>query len=527
MSPVVLFSFVIGYFALLLGVAWYTSRNSDNESFFIGNRNSNWMLVAFGMIGTSLSGVTFVSVPGGVGSGNFYYYQIVLGYLLGYMVIAFVLIPLYYRMNLTSIYTYLEKRFGINAHKAGAFFFILSRTVGATARLYLVISVLQIFIFNRLGIPFEATTLVILALILLYTFEGGVKTIIYTDTLQTTGMLVGLVVCIIVIVKALGTDLGGAWSLMADKGYTNIINTDVKASSFALKHIIGGMFIAIAMTGLDQEMMQKNISVKTPKDSQKNIMTFTAVLMFVNLLFLILGGVLYLYYSTHSAELLEAYNKITGAVVPATAIPADDLFPTIALSDTFSGVLGVIFIIAIISALFPSVDGAITSLTSCFCIDMLGINKKPGTEQEKKRTRLKVHFTFAAIFFIMVLLFKWINDKLIIDFILKFAGITYGPLLGLFAFGILTRRRLNDKLIWVACIAAPLLALGLDMLSNPAWYEAKLHISLPTLTQWSASIFDGYKIGNELILINGIFTFCGLWLISRKGSPSEGSLLAV
>ncbi len=510
MSPVVLFSFVIGYFALLLGVAWYTSRNSDNESFFIGNRNSNWMLVAFGMIGTSLSGVTFVSVPGGVGTGNFYYYQIVLGYLLGYMVIAFVLIPLYYRMNLTSIYTYLEKRFGINAHKAGAFFFILSRTVGATARLYLVISVLQIFIFNKLGIPFEATALVILVLILLYTFEGGVKTIIYTDTLQTTGMLVGLVVCIVVIVKALGTDFGGAMTMMADKGYTKIFNWDVNSGSFAIKHIVGGMFIAIAMTGLDQEMMQKNISVKTLKDSQKNIMTFTAVLMFVNLLFLVLGGVLYLY---------AAKNGIN--------VPPDDLFPTIALSDTFSGVIGVIFIIAIISALFPSVDGAITSLTSCYCIDILGINKQQGSEKQKKRTRLKVHFTFAAIFFVMVLLFKWINDKLIIDFILKFAGITYGPLLGLFSFGILTRRKLNDKLIWVACIAAPLLALGVDMLSNPAWYEAKLHISLPLLTEWSASTFNGYKIGNELILINGIFTFCGLWLISKKGSPSEGSLLAV
>ena len=510
MSPVVLFSFVIGYFALLLGVAWYTSRNSDNESFFIGNRNSNWMLVAFGMIGTSLSGVTFVSVPGGVGTGNFYYYQVVLGYLLGYMVIAFVLIPLYYRMNLTSIYTYLEKRFGINAHKAGAFFFILSRTVGATARLYLVISVLQIFIFNRMGIPFEATALVILVLILLYTFEGGVKTIIYTDTLQTTGMLVGLVVCIVVIVKALGTDFGGAMTMMADKGYTKIFNWDVNSGSFAIKHIVGGMFIAIAMTGLDQEMMQKNISVKTLKDSQKNIMTFTAVLMFVNLLFLVLGGVLYLY---------AAKNGIN--------VPPDDLFPTIALSDTFSGVIGVIFIIAIISALFPSVDGAITSLTSCYCIDILGINKQQGSEKQKKRTRLKVHFTFAAIFFVMVLLFKWINDKLIIDFILKFAGITYGPLLGLFSFGILTRRKLNDKLIWVACIAAPLLALGVDMLSNPAWYEAKLHISLPLLTEWSASTFNGYKIGNELILINGIFTFCGLWLISKKGSPSEGSLLAV
>jgi len=503
MSPTILFIFVIGYFALLLGVAWYTSRNSNNESFFIGNRNSNWMLVAFGMIGTSLSGVTFVSVPGGVGTGNFYYFQIVLGYLLGYLVIAFVLLPLYYKMNLTSIYTYLEKRFGINAHKAGAFFFILSRTVGATARLYLVISVLQTFIFNKLNIPFEVTALVILLLILLYTFEGGVKTIIYTDTLQTTGMLVGLVVCIIVIVKALGTDFGGAWSMMADKGYTQIFNWNVNEGSFALKHIIGGMFIAIAMTGLDQEMMQKNISVKTLKDSQKNMMTFTSILMVVNFLFLVLGGVLYLYANANGI----------------TAKP-DDLFPTIALSDAFSGVIGIIFVIAIISALFPSVDGAITSLTSCFCIDILGINKKEGTEKEKKRKRLTVHFTFAIVFFLMVLLFKAINDKLIIDFILKFAGITYGPLLGLFAFGILTKRKLNEDLIWLVCIVAPLLALGMDMLSNPAWYEAKLHTSLG-LQKISDALFGGYKIGNELILINGIFTFLGLWAISKPADTVQ------
>ena len=503
MSPALLFTFVIGYFVLLLVVAWLTSRNSNNESFFIGNRSSNWMLVAFGMIGTSLSGVTFVSVPGGVGSGNFYYFQIVLGYLLGYAVIAFVLIPLYYRMNLTSIYTYLEKRFGISAHKAGAFFFILSRVFGATARLYLVISVLQTFIFNDLGIPFIITTLVILALILLYTFEGGVKTIIYTDTLQTTGMLVGLVVCTIVIIKALGTDFGGAWAMMTEKGYTNIFNWDVKSGSFALKHILGGMFIAIAMTGLDQEMMQKNISVKTLKDSQKNIMTFSVVLLLVNFLFLVLGGVLYLYAATQNIK-----------------VPPDDLFPTIALSNAFSCSIGIIFIIALISALFPSVDGAITSLTSCFCIDILGLKKSEATEKEKKRTRLKVHFSFAFVFFIMVLIFKWMNDKLIIDFILKFAGVTYGPLLGLFAFGILTKRKLNEKLIWTVCIVAPLIALAIDMLSNPAWYEAKLHMKLG-LDSLSASIFNGYKIGNELILINGIITFIGLWFISRKSTQQE------
>lgn len=498
MSPALLFGFVIGYFVLLLAVAWLTSRNSNNDSFFIGNRNSNWMLVAFGMIGTSLSGVTFVSVPGGVGSNNFYYFQVVLGYLLGYAVIAFVLIPLYYRMNVTSIYTYLEKRLGVNAHKAGAFFFILSRTVGATARVYLVINILQTFILDQLGVHFIVTALVILLMILLYTFEGGVKTIIYTDTLQTSGMLIGLVVCIIVILKSLGTDFSGALSLMQEKGYSQVINTDVKSGSFLLKHLLGGMFIAIAMTGLDQEMMQKNISVKTMKDSQKNIMAFSAVLLVVNYLFLVLGGILYLY----------AANK-------GIQVPPDDLFPTLALSDAFSGTIGVIFIIALISALFPSVDGAITSLTSCFCIDILNLNKSNADEKARKRIRLKVHFTFAFVFFVMVLVFKAINDKLIIDFILKFAGITYGPLLGLFAFGILTRKQLKTNLIWWVCIIAPLLALGLDMLSSPEWYEKKLHVQLG-LKDMSDRLFQGYKIGNELILINGILTFLGLLSISKK-----------
>jgi Na+/proline symporter len=500
MSPAVLFAFVIGYFLLLLTVAWYTSRGSNNESFFIGNKKSNWMLVAFGMIGTSLSGVTFVSVPGGVGTGNFYYFQVVLGYLLGYIVIAFVLLPLYYKMNLTSIYTYLETRFGVNAHKVGASFFILSRVVGATARLYLVINVLQIFILNKLGIPFVATTFVILLMILLYTFEGGVKTIIYTDTLQTSGMLLGLVVCIFVIIKSLGTDFSGALQLMNDNGYTKIFNTDVKAGSYFMKHILGGMFIAIAMTGLDQEMMQKNISVGNVKDSQKNMMSFTAVLMLVNFLFLFLGGILYLY----------------AKKMNITAAP-DDLFPTIALSDALSGSIGVLFIVALISALFPSVDGAITSLTSCFCLDILGIGKSSADEASKKKTRMKVHVSFAVLFFLMVLIFKAVNDKLIIDFILKFAGVTYGPLLGLFAFGILTKKSLNNNLIWTVCIIAPLLAMGMDMLSSPEWYEKKLHISLG-LTDLSTAIFNGYKIGNELILINGMLTFMGLLIISKKST---------
>ena len=502
MSSLTLFTFVIGYFLLLLTVAWYTSKGSNNESFFIGNKKSNWMLVAFGMIGTSLSGVTFVSVPGGVGSGNFFYFQIVLGYLLGYIVIAFVLLPLYYKLNLTSIYKYLEQRFGVNAHKVGATFFILSRVVGATARLYLVINILQIFILNQLGIPFIATTFVVLLMIIFYTFEGGVKTIIYTDTLQTIGMLLGLVTCIFAIIKGLDTDFAGALTMLNQKGYTQIFNTDVKSSSFFMKHILGGMFIAIAMTGLDQEMMQKNISVKNLRDSQKNMMSFTAVLMVVNFLFLFLGGILYLY-----------ANKIN------LNVPPDDLFPTIALSSQFVGGIGILFIIALISALFPSVDGAITSLTSCFCIDILAINKTDQTEINKKRTRRLVHFGFAVLFFLMVLIFKAINDKLIIDFILKFAGITYGPLLGLFAFGILTKRNLNNKLIWTICIIAPILAMGIDLLSSPEWYEKKLGTTLG-MASISDKIFSGYKIGNELILINGLITYIGLLIISNKTKNS-------
>lgn len=500
MSPTLLFVFVIAYFLVLLAVAWYTGKNSTNESFFNGNKSSNWVLVAFGMIGTSLSGVTFVSVPGGVGASNFFYFQIVLGYLLGYVVIAFVLLPLYYKLNLTSIYTYLEKRFGVNAHKAGATFFILSRLVGATARLYLVINVLQTFILDKLStpIPFEVTAIVILVLILLYTIEGGVKTIVYTDTLQTSGMLIGLVACIVVILGALNLNFSEAFSALSAKGYTQIFNTDFKSGSFCLKQILGGAFIAIAMTGLDQEMMQKNISVKNIKDSQKNMMSFSLVLVLVNFLFLFLGGVLTLYASSKNLMLSP-----------------DDLFPTIALSNEFSGIIGIIFIIALISALFPSVDGAITSITSSFCIDIINLKERPILEAAKRKIRLKVHVIFAVVFFIMVLIFKAVNDKLIIDFILKFASITYGPLLGLFSFGILTKRTLIQKYIWPVCIIAPMLVLGIDVLCSPEWYEKKLHVSLG-LNELSTGIFNGYKIGTELILINGIITFLGLFIVSSK-----------
>src|SRR5688500_7594966 len=402
MSAGVLFAFVIGYFVLLLVVAWFTSRNSNNDSFFIGNKNSNWMLVAFGMIGTSLSGVTFVSVPGTVSTAGFAYFQVVIGYLLGYLVIAFVLLPLYYRLNLTSIYNYLQHRFGMVSYKTGALFFIISRTLGATARLFLVINVIQLFILEKMGVPFAVTTFVILLMILLYTFEGGVKTIVFTDTLQTTFMLLGLLACIVYILNKVPFEAQGIFSALRERGMTNVFNTDVNSPAYFLKHILGGVFITVGMTGLDQEMMQKNISVRRLRDSQKNMMTFSITMVLVNFLFLVLGGLLYLFAESNGIKTVN-----------------DDLFPTVALHHMPTA-LSIIFIIGLISALFPSADGALTALTSSYCIDILGLKRREElNEKSRKKIRLTVHFTFAVIFFVMVMLFKLIDIKTIIDVSLK------------------------------------------------------------------------------------------------------------
>lgn len=457
------------------------------------------MLVAFGMIGTSLSGVTFVSVPGTVGSAGFAYFQVVIGYLIGYLLIAFILLPLYYKLNLTSIYNYLQQRFGMVSYKTGALFFLISRTLGATARLFLVINVLQIFILKDLGISFEVTTFVILLMILLYTFEGGVKTIVFTDTLQTTFMLLGLVVCIFYVSDA---SFSSTLSQLQDQDLTRIFNTDVNSSSHFLKHILGGAFITVAMTGLDQEMMQKNISVRTLKDSQKNMLVFSVIMAVVNFLFLFLGGLLYLF-----------------AAEKGIKVPADDLFPTVAL-NFLPPAVAIIFIIGLISALFPSADGALTALTSSFCIDMLGMKRRDDMDEKaKKKLRLIVHFSFAVLFFLLVIGFKLMNNKSIIDVILKVAGFTYGPLLGLFAFGILTKRSINDRLSLIVCLVAPLLILGIDFINNIEWYEKQLKVSGPwvdSLRSASKSIFGSFKIGYELLIYNGMLTFIGLWMISKK-----------
>ncbi|MEA1850927.1 MULTISPECIES: sodium:solute symporter [Chryseobacterium] len=479
MSPIILLSIIIIYFALLLWVAYKTGKGSDNESFFIGNRKSNWMLVAFGMIGTSLSGVTFVSVPGAVGNDKFSYLQITLGYLIGYIVVAYVLLPLYYRLKLTSIYGYLQQRMGQLSYKSGAWIFIVSRLVGATARLYLVVNILQVSILDSLGVPFIVTTLIILGMIILYTYEGGVKTIVWTDTLQTSCMLLGLIICTVYMLNHLGLSIGDSFTAMNEKGYTKIFDFDPNQKSFFIKQILAGAFITITMTGIDQEMMQKSLSVTRLKDSQKNMVTLGFILLGVISLFLYMGGLLHLY---------GAQESVSSA--------GDQLFPDIALNH-MPPFISIIFIIALISALFPSADGAMTALTSSLCIDIFGMREKTQWDDSKKeKFRKNIHLLVALSFLIMVIIFKVINDNSMIGLILKLAGFTYGPLLGLFAFGIFTKYKVKDKLVPFVCIAAPVISFLIDK------YQEKL--------------FGEFKIGLELLIINGLLTFIGLWLIRRK-----------
>ncbi len=483
MSPIVISLCLIAYFLFLSVIAWYTSKNASNKDFFVGGKASPWYIVAYGMIGTSLSGVTFISVPGKVGTAHFAYFQVVLGYLIGYFVISFVLLPLYYKLNLTSIYTYLQKRFGNTTYKTGAGFFILSRTLGATLRLYLVINVLQLFLLPE-GIGyFTLASLVILVMILLYTFKGGVKSIVWTDMLQTTFMLLALITCVWYIKNQLHLSFGGLLGALNEQGYTQIFMTDWLKGNFFLKQIIGGMFITIAMTGLDQEMMQKNISCKNLGEAQKNVITFSFILVVVNFIFLVLGGVLFLYAQAKSIE------------IPSMT---DNLFPIIAL-QYLPGFISIIFIIGLISALFPSADGALTALTSSICIDILGINdNKNLSEQQRTKTRLTVHFLMAFVFFLFVIGFKLLNKAAIIDLLLKIAGYTYGPLLGLFMFGIFTKRKIADKLSPIVCLIVPVFCYIIDINSS--------------------KIVEGFSFGTEMLLWNGLLTFIGLYFISTPSN---------
>lgn len=485
----ILLIIIVSYFALLLGIAFYTSRGSNNESFFIGNRSSKWWVVAFGMIGTSLSGMTFISVPGTVGVINeatglpkgFDYFQVVIGYWLGYFAVAFILLPIYYKMHLTSIYTYLDHRLGTASYKTGALFFILSRTLGATLRLYLVIKVLELFVLKDMGISFEFTAVLILVLILLYTYKGGVKTIVWTDTLQTTFMILALLVCVGYIMNQLGYGLSETWQAMTERGYTKMVNTDIMSAGSFWKSVLGGAFITIGMTGLDQEMMQKNISVSNLKDSQKNMITFCFILLVANFIFLLLGGLLYLYADAQG--------------ITATG---DNIFPYIALKSGLPFIITVCFMIGLISALFPSADGALTALTSSYCIDILGMKRRNDwSEQKKKRVRLIVHNTFAVVFLGCIFFFREVDNGSLITTLLAVAGYTYGPLLALFAFGIFTTRNVNNKFVPIICIAAPIFCY--------------------VLKEYDEKILGGYKIGLELLLINAIIAFIFLWLFSSKG----------
>jgi Na+/proline symporter len=489
MSPALLFCILIAYFALLLGVAWATSRNANNDSFFIGNKSSNWMLVAFGMVGTTLSGATFISVPGAVGLDAFGYGQVLIGYVVGYVAVVYLLLPLYYRLKLTSIYTYLDGRLGRRAYQSGAGFFILSRLFGATARLYLVVAVLQNIILDSLGVPFWLTTFVILGMILMYTYQGGVKTIVWTDTLQTTCMLAGLFACVGFMLGQLDLTIPQALQQMHERGLSRVFTFDANSPNFWLKQIVAGAFIVLTMTGMDQEMMQKTISVKTLGDSQKNLLSLTAVLVVVLSSFLFLGGLLYLYAPT--AGVLATGDKIFAAVVMGH-LPAT---------------VQIIFLIALISALFPSADGAITALTSTFCIDILGIKRRDDlTEEGKLRLRRHVHLGFALLFLVMVLFFKWVDNPSMIGVILKLAGYTYGPLLGLFAFGMMTTRTLNDRLVPVITIGAPILC---------AVLEYNQHYLL-----------GSYRLGLELLILNGALVYAGLLAISQRATIKPAAVAA-
>lgn len=479
----IIFLVFILYTLLLFGITLLTSRKADAKSFFQGNKKSPWFVVAYGMIGASLSGVTFMSVPGWVNDRMFTYMLMVFGYFLGYLVIAFVLMPTYYKLNLVSIYTYLEKRFGYFSHKTGSAFFILSRCLGASLRMFIVIIVLYNFVFKAWGLPFELTVLMFLLLILAFTIKGGVKTIVWTDTLQTTFMLLALVLCFLMIAHSLGFSFGGMINHISHSEYFTFIETDSTSRNCWWKQILGGMFICIAMTGLDQEMMQKNLSCKNIRSAQKNMITFSLILFVVNFLFLMLGSALYIY---------KAQNGISAT--------GDDLFAQVAI-NYLPPIASIIFIIGLISALYPSADGALTSLTTAFCIDFLNFeNRKDKTEKQKTHIRHWVHIAFALLFTVVIIFYYHNKNEHLIDILYQVASITYGPLLGLFAFGLSNKRVVNDKLVPLICILAPIICFVLNN-NSKSWFN--------------------YSFDFELLLLNGLLTYVGLFIISKKQKLSN------
>jgi Na+/proline symporter len=489
-SPFILLSFLIGYFTLLIGISYLTSRGaSDNSTFFIANRNSRWYFVAFGMIGTALSGVTFISVPGAVEKNAFGYFQFVLGNAVGFILIATVLLPLYYRMNLISIYTYLEKRLGYWSYKSGAVIFLVSRTIGSAFRLYLVGIVLQKFIFDAWQVPFWVTIAVCLLLIWSYTFKGGLKTIIITDTLQTVFLLSSVVLSIYFISRSLNLDLPGTFEMVKNSSYSRMFFWEdfLGSKNHFLKQFLGGVFVTIAMTGLDQDLMQKNLSCKNIGEAQKNMLTFTAVFVVINVFFLSVGALLYQYAGANGLD-------VAGLKTP------DHLFPEIALNH-LNIVPAIVFMLGLTAATFATTDSALTALTTSFCVDFLGFDKKQDQNSAQLvRTRHGVHGVFSLVMLAVILVFRIINDDSVVNAIFKAAGYTYGPLLGLFAFGMATRRQVTDKRVPVICLLSPLLTFLIDTHSR----------------QWV-----GYALGFELIVLNGAITFLLLLLASKAGAAGS------
>jgi Na+/proline symporter len=479
MSPLLVLSILVVYFLALITISYFTSKGADSNTFFTANKQSPWYLVAFGMIGSSLSGVTFVSVPGNVGKIGFAYFQVVLGYLLGYWVIIGILMPLYYRLNVISIYTYLEQRFDVWAYKTGAFFFLVSRTIGSSLRLFLAATVLQLFLFDAWGIPFFVTVATTIALIWIYTFKGGIKTIVWTDSFQTLFLVTAVAVTVWQIADKLDFNFASMISAIQSNGYARIFHfDDVKSTLFFPKQFFGGAFIAIAMTGLDQEIMQKNLTCKTLGDAQKNMFWFSLTLVIVNLLFLTLGALLYI------------YSTQKGLAIPALS---DELYPRLAFNE-LGPLVGILFLLGITASSYASADSALAGLTTSFCIDFLQFKNK--TETVKQRQKFIVHLGFSFLFLLIILIFKELNEKSVIDAVLNVAGYTYGPLLGLFSFGVFTKLKVKGMLVPLVCVVSPLLSYVLS--SN------------------SVSWFNGYKIGIEILIINGLVTFIGLFLISNN-----------
>ncbi len=480
MSPIAIIAIILGYFILLIAISYFTSKGADNDTFFVGNKNSKWYLVAFGMVGASLSGVTFVSVPGWVQSSEFSYMQMVFGYLVGYIVIANVLMPLYYRLNLTSIYTYLEQRFGFWTYKTGAFYFLLSRIIGASFRLFLVASVLQLAVFDNWGVPFWVTVAITIFLIWVYTNKGGIKTIVWTDTLQTFFMLTAVFVTIYVIKDQLNWSFGEMVQQVKSSDYSKIFFfDDWNSKQYFVKSFLSGMFITIVMTGLDQDMMQKNLSCKNIKEAKWNMYSMSIVMVFVTFVFLFLGALLFLF---------AAEKNIT---IPAKT---DELFPLLATGGYLGYTVAVCFILGLIAAAYSSADSALTALTTSFCVDIIDINKK----EVDKRVKLRktVHVGMSIVLFAVILLFNVINNSNVIDAVFKAASYTYGPLLGLYAFGLFTKMQVKDKWVPIISLASPIICYVIQ-LNSKVW-------------------LNGYEFGYDLLILNGLLTFVGLLIIHKK-----------